>query len=267
MPKSVFHFGESAHRLLGALQTPVRLQPRSAAILLCNPLGEEASRAHRLYRVLATQLERQGYSSLRFDYRGSGDSDGEEEGAGPEQWVEDIEAAAAELGRRTAIPRVVLVGVRLGATLAAMACTAGRLRVRQLVLWDPVVDGEAHLAELATVHADYFRGEFPTRDPHAFFEAGKHEYLGLQLTELLTAQLRAIDLAALDPPADRITVIRARTGQDSERLQAAWAGRSATRFVDAPGGQNWNSDAALNAATVPAEIVRAIVANIEEHCP
>src|SRR5262249_23612523 len=51
------YFG-AQHQLLGALHRPQRLRPRSTAVLLCNPFGEEASRAHRMFRVLATQLER-----------------------------------------------------------------------------------------------------------------------------------------------------------------------------------------------------------------
>ena len=67
------YFGDGLH-LLGAFHLPQRLQPRRTAVLLCNPFGEEASRAHRTYRVLATQLERAGFPVLRFDYSGTGDS-------------------------------------------------------------------------------------------------------------------------------------------------------------------------------------------------
>ena len=67
------YFGAS-QQLLGAFHVAQRLQPRSTAVLLCNPFGEEASRSHRTFRVLATQLERTGFSVLRFDYSGTGDS-------------------------------------------------------------------------------------------------------------------------------------------------------------------------------------------------
>src|SRR3954464_11609473 len=70
------YFG-AQHQLLGTLHRPQRLRPRSTAVLLCNPFGEEASRAHRMFRVLATQLERAGYPALRFDYSGTGDSLGD----------------------------------------------------------------------------------------------------------------------------------------------------------------------------------------------
>ena len=73
---SIEYFGV-ARQLLGALHVPQRLRRRATAVLLCNPFGEEASRAHRTFRVLATQLERAGYASLRFDYSSTGDSQGD----------------------------------------------------------------------------------------------------------------------------------------------------------------------------------------------
>src|SRR5882757_6389331 len=50
---SIEYFG-AKQQLLGSLHQPQRLRARSTAVLLCNPFGEEAARAHRSYRVLAT---------------------------------------------------------------------------------------------------------------------------------------------------------------------------------------------------------------------
>lgn len=268
MAKSVFHFGGREGGLLGTLQTPVRLQRRSAAVVLCNPLSEEANRAHRLYRVLATQLERQGYSTLRFDYRGTGDSEGEEGDCRLEEWVEDIAAAAAEVMNRAGVARVVLCGVRLGASLAALAAASGHLRVRQLVLWDPVIDGQAHLRDLSETHVTFLREELPGHRAALLRAAGTPtEYLGQPLPVALSASIAAIDLAATEPLADRVSVVRTRLTAEQQRLEAAWRSRPGVSFIDVPAGENWNSDAALNAATVPAEVVRAITNCIEEQNP
>lgn len=266
MPKSVFYFGEPETGLFGSLLIPTRLQRRSAAVLFCNPLGEEASRSHRVFRVLATQLERLGYASLRFDYRCSGDSVGDDADAAIDLWIEDIERAAAELMRSASMGRVVLVGVRLGATLAAMAAATGNLRVRQLLLWDPIVDGARHLQDLSAAHEAYLRDEAGTSGrPAQTTEAS--EYLGMPLRDALREQLRAINLAAVEPLADRITVIRTRSTDDSIALRSAWGERPGLAWVDLPAVENWNSDSALNAATVPADIVRAIINSIEEQNP
>ena len=105
---SVFHFGSAERYLVGTLHYTPRLRRRSAAVLLCNPMGEEAARAHRLYRVLATQLERAGYAAQRFDYVGTGDSAGSDEDATVASFRDDIELAAAELSRRSGVDRLAL---------------------------------------------------------------------------------------------------------------------------------------------------------------
>ena len=265
MAKSVFYFGGQEAGLLGTFHMPSRLQRRNAVVVLCNPLSEEANRAHRVYRVIAAQLERQGYSTLRFDYRCTGDSLGEEADARLGDWVEDVVTAAGEATQRAGVGRVVLCGVRLGGTLAALAAASGHLRVRQLVLWDPVVEGRAHLRDLSETHVTFLREELsPDRARLLRNTEMPTEYLGQPLSAALRASLAAIDLAATEPGADRTTIVRTRITPDQQRLEDAWRDRPGVNFQDVVAGDSWNSDAALNAATVPAEVVRAITNCIEE---
>src|SRR5262245_58358584 len=104
-------------------------------------MGAEAQQSHRLYRVLAEQLEQSGFTVLRFDYSGTGDSAGGPESATISRWIADIATAAEELGRAAPGTRLVAVGLRLGATLASLATARSAVRARHLVLWDPIVDG------------------------------------------------------------------------------------------------------------------------------
>lgn len=254
MGAKVHYFGGD-DALLGALHHPRRLRARTAAVLLCNPFGEEASRAHRIYRVLAMQLERAGYACLRFDYRGTGDSAGASEDASIADWVADIGRAADELRRASGSAQLVLVGLRLGATLAAMA-SAGGLAVRHLIAWDPVLDGRGYLDELTTQHAAYLRDEIGDDwQPHP----GAVEALGFPLTPALTAELAAIDLAAITPRAELLTVVSSRGATPSPWPRA--------HRIEAATSAAWNSDAALNAAVVPMDIVSAIVTRIEATIP
>ena len=257
--------------MLGALHRTTRLRPRSAAVLLCNPLGEEAARAHRLYRVLASQLERAGYTTLRFDYRGTGDSSGDDGAGNVEAWLADIERAAAELLRAApADSRLVLVGLRLGATLAALATNRAGLRTRHLVLWDPVADGLGYLRELAAAHRTYLRAETAGRWRDTLpvdAEGVPAEALGTVLSPALASGLRAIRLVDELPRADHLTIIATRRESELEALQRALATRSATRWLEIMDAAAWNSDDALNAATVPMEVISAIVARIEEVSP
>jgi pimeloyl-ACP methyl ester carboxylesterase len=264
---SIEYFG--AHQqLLGALHRPQRLRPRGTAVLLCNPFGEEAARAHRMFRVLATQLERAGYAALRFDYSGTGDSLGDGRAATVDAWVGDIALAAERLRTASGATRIAVVGLRFGATLAMLAGAHGELRPRHLVLWDPIIDGAAYLRELVAQHRAYMREEMGDSwvDRLAIGSDGMPaEALGAPIGPALGQQIAAIDLSAVVPGAEQVTVVTTRMTADVERLRPrlpAW-----TRWLEMAESPAWNAEAALNAMTVPMDIVRALVARIEEVSP
>jgi pimeloyl-ACP methyl ester carboxylesterase len=264
---SIEYFG-ATRQLLGALHYPQRLRPRSTAVLLCNPFGEEASRAHRTYRVLATQLERAGYASLRFDYSSTGDSLGDGAAATVDAWVGDVVIAAERLREATSAARVAVVGLRFGATLAMLASARGELRMRHLLLWDPVVDGAGYLRELVAQHRAYMRDEIGAgwQDRLQIAADGTPaEALGAPIGAALGAQIAAIDLAAVVPGADHLTVVTTRLTPDLERLRPGLP--ASTRWLEMAESPAWNTDAALNAMTVPMDIVQALIARIEEISP
>lgn len=239
-------------------------------MLLCNPFGEEASRSHRSYRVLATQLERAGFAALRFDYSGTGDSLGDSAAATVDAWVSDVGLAAERLRAATGTSRVAVVGLRLGATLAMLASARGELRARHLLLWDPVVDGAAYLRELIEQHRTYMRAEIPGWQDRLQIAADgtPDEVLGAPIGAALGRQIAAIDLMNPANPlaaAEAFTVIATRTGPELDRLRARLP--ASTRWLAMPESPAWNSDAALNAMTVPMDIVQALVARIEEISP
>ena len=116
-----------------------------AAVLFCHPLGEEKKCAHRAFLETTNALQRRGVASLRFDMSGCGDSDGEFEQFRLADWLDDIEAAWSETGRRAPDARRILLGLRFGASLAAVA-TARLKNVGGLVLWQPIIDGKAEFS-------------------------------------------------------------------------------------------------------------------------
>jgi pimeloyl-ACP methyl ester carboxylesterase len=103
--------------------------------------------AHWAFRKLAALLARDGFHVLRFDYYGTGDSAGDSHEGSAAVWVDNIREAASELRDIASVREISIVGMRLGATLATRAAGEG-LSVRNLVLWDPAVDGKSHVREL-----------------------------------------------------------------------------------------------------------------------
>jgi pimeloyl-ACP methyl ester carboxylesterase len=266
----VFHFGEPGRKLLGSYHTPPRPRPSATGILLCNPFGEEAIRAHRVYRVLATQLERAGYPALRFDYSGTGDSVGLSEDATLDAWLNDIALATAELQTASAARRLVAVGMRLGATLAALATSRTELRFRHLVLWDPIIEGRPYLVDLGVQHRRYMREELEGwQDDRAESADGlPAEALGTPITPRLAAELASLDLSRERVQADHVTIISTTTATPAlERFITRLPPESTTTLIPVAIGEAWNSDAALNASIVPMEVIRALLGRIEEVSP
>jgi len=85
---------------------------------------------------------------LRFDVRGEGDSDREFEETDIETRVADTLRAIDVACDRTGSASVVLVGHRLGGSVAAAAAGQAGERVRGVVVWDPVLDGAEYFGSL-----------------------------------------------------------------------------------------------------------------------
>jgi len=140
----------------GWLHLPAASAPAGGCgVVLCNPFGQEAIMTHRGWRFLATQLAANGMPALRFDYHGTGDSDGlESDPARLQAWTHSVVAAVRTLRARTGVSRVALCGIRLGALLAALATQALEAdAIDALVLLAPVVRGRDHLRELRALQS------------------------------------------------------------------------------------------------------------------
>ncbi len=122
------------------------------AVLMCHSLGHEYTRAYRNLQQLALMLARRGHHVLRFDYSGTGNSSGDCADGRLESLQSDTRKAAEHLLGCSGAMRYAVVGIRLGATVAAT--TPFEQPPERCVLWDPVVDGQAFLNTLWQLH-DY----------------------------------------------------------------------------------------------------------------
>ena len=123
----------------------------NTGVVLCNAYGHEALWAHRGWRGLAEQFAKSDMPTLRFDYRGTGDSaESEDQGERIEAWIDSVVDAVQFLRDTTKVRRVVLCGVRLGGFVAALA--AERIKdIDGLILLAPVVSGREYVRELKLI--------------------------------------------------------------------------------------------------------------------
>lgn len=139
-------FGPQERPLFGWVHpTP---EPSPLGLVICNPLGYEAVCSHRSVLGFATEAASNGIPALRFDYDGTGDSAGDDLDPGRlEGWLQSIRSAVQMLKNQTGVQQVCLLGIRMGATLAALISTESA-EIAGLIALVPVVDVRTYLREL-----------------------------------------------------------------------------------------------------------------------
>lgn len=253
-----FQFGDSNAPLVGVYHAPQVMAKHRPAVLLCNPFGEEAIRAFRLFRLLANRLADLGCPVLRFDYPATGDSAGACEEARLGKMTDAIHDAHEELLAMSAATRVVWVGLRLGAALAIRAAAMKPARLSGLFLWEPVVSGADYLEELAAAHAGAV-GHFADPDDRTITQA-----LGFALTPALCSDFTDLDLTKdADDVSGRIVIMSDDPVRDRRLAEALEAGGARLDCIDDPDGGGWNSDAAMNDYVIPVRSLEIIAQRIE----
>lgn len=103
--------------------------------------------SYRSFRTLARELAGKGFSVMRFDYAGTGDSaDPEDDSSLVPAWINSVSLAADELRQLSGCDRLVFVGLRFGANLAVLSAS-DRDDVDSLVLWSPCTSGRSFVRQ------------------------------------------------------------------------------------------------------------------------
>jgi alpha-beta hydrolase superfamily lysophospholipase len=249
------YFGASETALFGCLHRPTATPIRHAALLLPAAAHEYQS-GHRSLRQLALRLTERGCLALRMDFRGCGDSLGGKDEGCLEQWCDDAEQGLRLLAAQAPDAALLVVGMRLGASIAAMLGARRPLAaapLAALALWDPVMEGHAYLA--AALDLQQRRHHMQQR----VNDAGPFEVLGHRWSATLGAQLRALKVAEIQPsPATNMLLVDTLQSHH-EALLAPWRQRGAAfeyRALQAP--DLWSGDGQV--ALIPTGVVQAIAA-------
>ena len=174
---------------------------------------------------MAEELAKRGHSVLRFDLPGTGDSlDDAMPGDATSCWTESVVEAARTLQTCAGANGIVLVGLRLGALLAA-AAASGVEALEGVVLLDPVISGRSYAREL-DITAQAFAEETGI-DPETARTAQGLMIGGLITTRETLAGLRELTLVELAPAVP--TLLLHRDGaHDVKGMMARWAATQVT---------------------------------------
>jgi alpha-beta hydrolase superfamily lysophospholipase len=245
-----FFFGEAGRQLLGAHHPAREETTRSMCVVLAYPWLAEYNACHPAFRKLAGMLASAGFSTLRFDYRGMGDSAGVPSDNFCADWAEDIVSAAQELSALSSARSVCVVGLGLGAALAVKAATLAPLDM--LVLWEPVQSGEMYLRQLEQLDRRHRLARlYPAAEDQA------PELLGFPFSEAARRHLAQLDLMQHTLP--RTTKVNIVAPEHWASLQALTA-----KFSSAPLElTKEGADLTGQSAMLSMEPLRAIVRLLE----
>jgi alpha-beta hydrolase superfamily lysophospholipase len=209
-----FFFGQTGAKSFATYDAPSGAV-RRGGVLLCNPIGDDAVRAQRPLRHLAQRLVRAGFAVLRFDFRGTGDSAGDEREPGRvAAWLDDVRLALAELRARCAGLPLAIVGLRLGATLALLSGE----QVDSVVLWGPFARGGAFHTESTRLYKMH-----KMLEPQSFSGGPRtrpdgDEAFGFLITHATIAELKALEVRSLTrAPARRALLVGDGSGAPADQ--------------------------------------------------
>jgi alpha/beta superfamily hydrolase len=240
-------FGPAERPLFGWFHVPADGLAR-AAVVLCPPIGVEGRVSYATFRALAERLVAAGFAVLRFDYEGTGDSAGTfSEPGRTDSWLASI-ACARETMRRHGAKGIAVVGMRIGATLAAVDASRGE-PLDALVLWDPCASGRAFLRQQVALKGLGVGDDQVTDD--SVVTAG---YVYQPDT---AAALSALSIAALEPQLAKRTLVLTRADRPRDRSLRQRLSVPDTDWQDAL-GQAELLDVASLLDQVPNETIGAI---------
>jgi exosortase A-associated hydrolase 2 len=200
------------------------------SVLCVPPFNEEMNRCRSMITLQAQAFAAAGIGTLVLDLHGTGDSSGEYRDARWSIWLDDIRTACRWLENQSG-GCLAYWGIRLGAILAAQASRSAATKGRQLIVWQPVIDGKQYFTQFLRMRiaANMDRPSLPketTAGMREILANGKSvEIAGYEIHPQLAAAIDVAQLAAT-PPAIGTSVLwleQASAGTDGPSPASAQA--------------------------------------------
>ena len=190
VPARALWFGDEAAPLFGWFHPAAGDRPADAVVVVCSPFGYDGLSTYHAHKKLAEHIASSGIATLRFDYYGTGDSAGDDEGPNRvETWITNIGQAVEEAKRQSGASKVILFGVRFGAVLALTH--AQRSPVDGIVALGPSRSGAVFVREVLALNK--MRAAMPNEGASPDIVFTDDETLGFAFGPGLRAEISALD--------------------------------------------------------------------------
>ena len=119
------HFQNEGCRLHGVLHAPEAAVDRRIALVFLHGWSGSRLGPHRMFVTAARRFEAAGFTSLRFDFRGRGASEGATAQTTISGMISDARAACAYVREAHGLTRLILIGICSGCKVAIGAASTG----------------------------------------------------------------------------------------------------------------------------------------------
>lgn len=252
-------FGRPQRVLWGAMHAGAH--PGHGRLLICAPLLQEGIRSRRALWTLAEGVAAAGIDALRFDWYGSGDSDGTSEAISFDGLHEDLRMAHAAfplLSRATGRQRSMALRC---AALPLLSETVRQGQPADLLLWDPVLDGKGLLARWRRQHRQqlHWAGRYLSSE----VSSDADELVGFSLGVSLTGPLALFDARVAPLPAGSRLLLAVWKTTDELEAFAALQRQAGVQveilILDAHDAPPWEDPEQFEAQAFPRRSVNQLV--------
>lgn len=203
-------------------------------VLICHGLGGHKVGRYRVYVDIADHLAKSGIGTLRFDFRGSGDSEGNFNDITLEDQVSDALLAMHYLENHPQVDknRIGLIGRSFGGAVAVIAASRYQ-RIKSFCLWSPIYNANQwkdkwHLLQSPGLQPHHLADIMPINGQVPGIELLK-QFISLRMEEHLVV-MHSTPLFVIHGALDQVVSIANAEKYVQDRLQAP----ATTKFIQLP---------------------------------
>ncbi len=246
-------------QLFGVVHRP-KEQKNVPIVVVMHGFASSKHGTHRCYVTFAEELAKQGIATLRFDFRGAGDSEGTISTASFEDLINDANAALRHSDSLEGIDssRIGIFGSSLGATIAVLAAERHG-KIKAMTLWSPIASGELWVHDFMTQNPQMSRN-----DPQEVLSS----YKGIALSPLFKQQFARMSAAKTIEKLDYVPLLHMHGECDTtvsllhqQVYKLHCEGRAApTRFISYP-----DTDHQLSGTKIFNEAIQETITWFKQH--